>query len=73
MGTAPLTFTLLPERFTVCRLDPAAPVPAWAGVGPFVSTTLARAGINTDYVLVRNDDLGRAIAGLEKDGCRIGR
>ncbi len=120
---------MLPQSFAVCRLDPAACVPAWAGAGPFVSitrtadelsvicpeaavpdgivaasgwrclklegpfdfsvtglvasfsTALARAGISlmvvctydTDYLLVRNADLDRAIASLEKDGCRIGR
>ncbi len=39
MGTAPLTFTLSPERFAVCRLDPGTPVPAWAGTAPFSSIT----------------------------------
>ena len=129
MATAPLRFTVLPQSFAVCRLDPAVRVPAWAGTGPFVSitrtadelsvicpeaavpdgtvaaagwrclklegpfdfsvtglvasfsTALARAGISlmvvctydTDYLLVRNADLDRAIASLEKNGCRIGR
>ena len=39
MGTRPLTFTLLPEAFAVCRLDPAAHVPPWAAAGPFSSIT----------------------------------
>ena len=39
MGTRPLTFTLLPETFAVCRLDPKSAVPAWAGAGPFLSIT----------------------------------
>jgi hypothetical protein len=39
VGTRPLIFTLLPEAFAVCRLDPAAPVPSWAGAGPFCSIT----------------------------------
>jgi hypothetical protein len=30
---------LLPEAFAVCRLDPAAPVPPWAGAHPFSSIT----------------------------------
>jgi hypothetical protein len=30
---------VLPESFAVCRLEPAAAVPAWAGAGPFVSIT----------------------------------
>ena len=39
MGTASLTFTLSPETFAGCRLDAAAPLPAWAGTGPFSSIT----------------------------------
>ena len=39
MVTARLRFTLLPEEFAVCRLDPAAVVPPWAGAGPFCSIT----------------------------------
>jgi len=34
-----LVFTILPETFAVCRLDPAAGVPARAGSGPFTSVT----------------------------------
>jgi hypothetical protein len=38
--TAPsLVFTLLAGTFTACRLDPEAPVPAWASARPFVSIT----------------------------------
>lgn len=129
MGTAPLTFTLSPERFAVCRLDPGTPVPAWAGTAPFssitrtadelsvicpeaavpagiraatgwrclklegpfdfsvtglvasFSSTFARAGISvmvvctydTDYLLVGERDLDRAIASLKEGGYRIGR
>jgi len=36
---ARLRFALLPGEFAVCRLDPAAPVPPWAGAGPFSSIT----------------------------------
>ena len=39
MDTARLRFALLPEEFAVCRLDPAAAVPPWAGAGPFSSIT----------------------------------
>jgi uncharacterized protein len=39
VGTRPLTFTLLPEAFAVCRLDPADRVPPWAAAGPFSSIT----------------------------------
>ena len=34
-----LVFTILPETYAVCRLDPAAGVPVWAGSGPFTSVT----------------------------------
>ena len=35
----PLTLSLLPETFAVCRLDPGAPLPAWATGGGFTSAT----------------------------------
>ena len=35
----PLTLQLLPGEFAVCRLPPAAPVPAWAGSAVFSSVT----------------------------------
>ena len=39
-GGRSLTFTLLPGELAVCRLGPAAAVPAWAAsAGPFVSIT----------------------------------
>jgi uncharacterized protein len=34
-----LTLTLLPTTLAVCRLDPSAPLPEWALVGPFSSIT----------------------------------
>lgn len=34
-----LTFSLLPETFAVCRLDPSAPVPGWALGAGFTSVT----------------------------------
>jgi len=37
--TRPLTLTLLPERFAVCRLAPDAPVPGWWDRGAFASVT----------------------------------
>jgi uncharacterized protein len=37
--TPPLTFSVLPGSFAVCRLDPGARVPDWAGAGPFTSIT----------------------------------
>lgn len=33
----PLTLTLLPQTYAVCRLSPTAPVPAWADGQGFVS------------------------------------
>jgi len=39
METRSLTFTLLPGDYAFCRLDPAAPIPAWATDGPFFSVT----------------------------------
>lgn len=33
------TLHLLPGRFAICRLDPAAPVPPWAEGGGFTSVT----------------------------------
>ena len=35
----PRELALLPERLAVARLDPQAPVPAWAQGGPLVSVT----------------------------------
>src|SRR5437763_447201 len=37
--THQLMLTVLPNRFAVCRLDKAAPIPAWATSGDFVSIT----------------------------------
>jgi uncharacterized protein len=34
-----LTLTLSPHPLAVCRLDPQAPVPAWATLGPLFSLT----------------------------------
>lgn len=115
---------LLPERLAVCRLGPAAPVPAWAWRGALCAVTrtaqelsvvceersvpeavqaargwralrvegplsfeqvgvlaallapLAEAGVSvfalstydTDYVLVRERDLARAVAALRSAG-----
>jgi hypothetical protein len=39
MAKRPLGITLLPEPLAVCRLDPEAPVPAWALAGSFFSVT----------------------------------
>ena len=129
MGTRPLTFTLLPGTFAVCRLAPADAVPSWADAAPFCSitrtadelsiichsaavpegvaaapgwrclklegpfdfsetgliasfsTALAHSGISlmavctydTDYLLVRQADLEKAIATLETSEYRIRR
>jgi hypothetical protein len=59
---------VLPESYAVCRLDPGASVPARAGISLIVVCTY-----DTDYLLVRNPDLDRAIASLETIGCRIGQ
>ena len=37
-----LHLTLLPGEYAICRLDAAAPVPAWAAGGEFVSVTRTR-------------------------------
>lgn len=34
-----LTIVLLPDRLAICKLSPAAPIPAWAHGGPFNSIT----------------------------------
>jgi hypothetical protein len=34
-----LALTVLPERFAICRLEPDAPIPAWARPGSFLSIT----------------------------------
>jgi hypothetical protein len=34
-----MKLSLLPGRYGICRLDPAAPLPAWALAGPFWSVT----------------------------------
>ena len=125
--THQLALTLLPDTLVVCRLDPDAPVPAWATTGVFFSITrtadelsvvcpqslvpdgfrcerswrclrvagpmdfsligavasmvgpLAEAGISvfvvstfdTDYLLVRERDLGRVTATLRSAGHRL--
>lgn len=38
-GSVSLTLSVLPGRFAVCRLDPQAPIPAWAERGEFFSIT----------------------------------
>jgi uncharacterized protein len=35
----PLTLTLLPDRYAVCRLDPSAGIPGWALVGELWAVT----------------------------------
>ena len=126
-GLEPLPLTILPETLAICRLDPAAAVPAWAEAGAFRSATrtpselsvvcrddapppgvaanrgwraiavagtldfaltgilsslaapLAAAGISifavsthdTDYVLVKAEALGRAVAALAAAGHRF--
>jgi hypothetical protein len=120
---------ILSGRYAACRLEPSAPVPAWAQGGDFCAVTrtdqelsivcpessvpddvdaqrgwrcmrvagpldfavtgvaaalaspLAEAGIpilliatyDTDYLLVRADDLERAIAALDAAGHRLPR
>ena len=49
------------------------------GILALVSTLLAQAGIsifaistyNTDYILVKGDDLDRAVNALKKEGCEV--
>lgn len=127
MPDTPLILSLLPDRYTVCRLDPQAPIPLWGLDGPFVSITrtddelslvcaqrhvpsgticerdwrclkvegpldfgltgilaaltapLAQAQISvfaiatydTDYLLVKEGAVGRAIGALEQHGYRV--
>jgi hypothetical protein len=41
MPTRALRFSLLPGRFAICRLEPNAPVPAWAAGAALLSVTRA--------------------------------
>jgi hypothetical protein len=124
MQTKPLTLTVLPDRFGICRLNAAAPVPEWAYQSAFFSVTrtphelsvvcaeacipedyardkgwmcfevqgplnlsetgvlsslafpLARAGVSifvlstydTDYLLVKEENLAKAIQALAAEG-----
>ena len=34
-----MELTTLPDRFSICKLDPRAGIPAWATPGPFFSVT----------------------------------
>ena len=126
-GLEPLSLSILPETFAICRLEPSAPTPAWAHSGPFLSVTrtpaelsvvcpdaaappgvaanrgwraiavagtldfgltgvlaslaspLAAAGVSifavstydTDYVLVKDETLGRAVEALAAAGHRF--
>ncbi len=126
-GLKPLSFSILPETFAICRLEPSAPTPPWARPGPFLSVTrtpaelsvvcpdgavppgvtanrgwraitvagtldfeltgvlaslaapLAAAGVSifavstydTDYVLVKDEALGRAVESLAAAGHRF--
>lgn len=35
----PLTLSILPDTFAICRLDPHAPIPSWVTNSDFVSIT----------------------------------
>jgi hypothetical protein len=39
LASQPQSLTLLPDRLTVCRLDPSDPVPEWAAGEGFLSIT----------------------------------
>jgi hypothetical protein len=39
LTSQPQSLTLLPDRLTVCRLDPSDPVPEWAAGDGFLSIT----------------------------------
>lgn len=41
-----LTLDALPGHFSICRLDPGSPVPAWAEGGPLVSITRTAAELS---------------------------
>jgi uncharacterized protein len=129
MATGPLTLSVFPDVFAVCRLPPDAPLPTWAHADSFVSITrtrdelsivcpqshvpdgiqaepgwlclkvegpldlaltgilaslirpLATTGISsftvatydTDYVLVKNQDIVRATEVLEQAGHHVRR
>jgi hypothetical protein len=57
-----LTLDALPERFAICRLDPASPVPAWAEGGPLVSITRTAAELS---IVCR---LAAVPAGVQSEG-----
>ena len=42
MTPGPLSFSTLPDRLAVCRLDPGDPLPAWASGDAFLSVTRTR-------------------------------
>ncbi len=46
MARIGLTLELMAGRYAVCRLEPQAPVPAWAESGPFVSVTRTAAELS---------------------------
>jgi uncharacterized protein len=129
MATGPLTLSVFPDVFAICRLPPDAALPIWAHAESFVSITrtrdelsivcpqshvpdgmqaetdwrclkvegpfdlaltgvlaslvgpLATAGISmftvatydTDYILVKNQDIVRALEVLEQAGHQVRR
>ena len=127
MSPEPLTLSILPDIFAICRLDREAQIPAWACEGSFTSITrtpdelsivcsqggvpaevkcekgwrclkvegpldfaltgilaslatpLAQTGISilalstydTDYLLVREEDMERAMRVLSREGAQV--
>ena|SRR5688500_12439203 len=70
-----LTLEILDGRYAACRLDSAQAVPVWAWRGPLARagiSILALATFDTDYLLVREPDLGRAVAALRAAGHHVG-
>jgi hypothetical protein len=51
-GLEPLSLTVLPGTFAICRLDPAAPLPPWAETGVLRSATRTP----TELSIVCRDD-----------------
>ena len=63
-----LSLKILPDRMAVCRFEPAAPLPYWIGESGFYSLMST---FDTDYFMVKEKDLARAIDALTAEGHQI--
>ncbi len=66
-----LSLSLLPHKYAVCQFHPDKHIPYWALLGDFVS--LAIATYATDYLLVKEENVERALQVLEQAGHYIAR